>query len=324
MKEKGTQFERTMRLIQEAFKDSASTQILSNYKIPNESGNNREIDILIISKINDFEIYIAIECKDYSKKIPVEKIEAFQSKCDRIKQINKKIFISSNGFQSDAINSATYYGIELLTATELSRDYLENLLPIRQLKPEILPIINNSVLHFDSSEENLKEIQKIFNGEIYNETDGLITSINIILNEAIIKYRREIFGLALFEWMKMDNKNNEEITFPVNFGLQFSNSYILGLNNERITLLNGTFDVLVKFGFIYPQMISGRTLKDKNGVVKANSIKVKIKDNLESEMIVRDDEVSEFYVTENEQTRKLETLFIYDPKTDKITKPKNN
>ncbi|PJJ09827.1 restriction endonuclease [Flavobacterium sp. 1] len=322
MKEKGSQFERTIRLIQEAFKDSVTTQILSNYKIPNESGNNREIDILIISKVNDFEIYIAIECKDYSKKIPVEKIEAFQSKCDRIKQINKKIFISSNGFQSDAINSARYYGIELLTATELSRDYLENILPIRQLKPEILPIINNSILHFDSSEDNLKEIQKIFKGEIYNEIDNSVTNINIILNDAIIKYRREIFGLALFEWMKMDNKNNEEITFPVNFGLQFSNSYILGLNNEHITLLNGTFDVLVKFGFIYPQMISGRTLKDKNGIVKANTINVKIEDNLESEMIIRDDEVSEFYVTENKQTRKLETLFIYNPKTNKITKPK--
>lgn len=140
MKEKGLQFERTIRLIQEAFKDSESTQILTNYKISNESGNNREIDILIISKINDFEIYIAIECKDYKKKIPVEKIEAFQSKCDRIKQINKKIFISSNGFQSDAVNSASYYGIELLTANELSRDYLEKLLPIRQIKPEILPI----------------------------------------------------------------------------------------------------------------------------------------------------------------------------------------
>lgn len=322
MKEKGLQFERTIRLIQEAFKDSESTQILTNYKISNESGNNREIDILIISKINDFEIYIAIECKDYKKKIPVEKIEAFQSKCDRIKQINKKIFISSNGFQSDAVNSASYYGIELLTANELSRDYLEKLLPIRQIKPEILPIINNSVLHFDSSEDNLKEIQKIFNGEIYSDIDNSVTSMNIILYDAIIKYRREIFGLALFKWMKMSNKNNEEITFPVNFGLQFSNSYIVGLNNDRIILLNGTFDVLVKFRFIYPQMISGRSLKDKNGIVKANTVNVKIEDNLESEMIIRNNEVSEFYVTENKETRKLETLFVYDPKTDKITKPK--
>jgi hypothetical protein len=322
MKKKGAQFERTIRLIQEAFKDSKSTQILSNYKIPNESGNNREIDILIISKINDFEIHIAIECKDYSKKIPVEKIEAFQSKCDRIKQINKKIFVSSNGFQSDAINSANYYGIELLTASELSREYLENLLPIRQLKPEILRIVNNAVLNFDATEENLNELQKTFTGEIFNESDNSSTNINIVLDEAITKYRREIFALALFEWMKMENKNNEEITFPVKFGLQFSGSYIIGLNNERITLLSGTFDVLVKFGFIYPQMISGRTLKDKNGNIKANTINVKIKDNLESEMIIKDNEISEFYVTEDMQTRKLETLFTYNPKTDKITKPK--
>lgn len=210
----------------------------------------------------------------------------------------------------------------MLTASELSREYLENLLPIRQLKPEILRIVNNAVLNFDATEENLNEIQKTFTGEIFNESDNSSTNINIVLDEAITKYRREIFALALFEWMKMENKNNEEITFPVNFGLQFSGSYIIGLNNERITLLSGTFDVLVKFGFIYPQMVSGRTLKDKNGNVKANTINVKIKDNLESEMIIKDNEISEFYVTEDMQTRKLETLFTYNPKTDKITKPK--
>ena len=46
---------------------------------------------------------IAIECKDYEKPVPVKDIEAFNTKCDRIKSINKKIFVSKNGYQKDAI-----------------------------------------------------------------------------------------------------------------------------------------------------------------------------------------------------------------------------
>lgn len=322
MRNKGIQFEKTIRLIQEAYKDSENTQIYSNYKIPNESGNNREIDIFIVSKINDFEINIAIECKDYNKKIPVEKIEAFESKCNRIKQINKKIFISSNGFQSDAINSAKYYGIELLTAEELNISTLEKLIPIRQLKPEILPILNNATLSFDANEKTLTKIRKTFQGEIFNTDDNSVTNINNIISEAIGQYKREIFGLALFEWMKIDNKTNEEIIFPVSFNLRFYKYYIKGNKGEKIALLDGTFSVLMKFGFIYPQ-ITGRTLKDSTGNTKANSMDIQMADNLESHIIIKNNSQMDFFVTENKELKKLETLFTYNPKTDTIIKPNN-
>jgi hypothetical protein len=321
MGNKGTQLEKTVRLIQEAFKDSENTQIYSNYKIPNESGNNREIDIFIVSKVNDFEINIAIECKDYNKKVPVEKIEAFQSKCDRIKQINKKIFISSKGYQSDAINSAKYYGIELLTAEEINDSTFKNIIPIRQLKPEILPIINNAVLNFDATEETLVKIRETFQGEVFNKDDDSIANITKVILEAIEKYKREIFALALIEWMKIKHESDDEKTFPVNFGLTFHKYYIKGDNNEKITLLDGNFDVLVKFGFISPQL-TGRTLKDSQGITKANSVDIKMADNLESHMIIKNNNEVDFYVTENEEVKKLQTLFTYNPKTNKITKPK--
>jgi hypothetical protein len=322
MSNKGQQLEKTIRLIQETFKDSENTKIFSNYKIANESGNNREIDILIISKINEFEIYIAIECKDYNKKIPVEKIEAFQTKCDRIKRINKKIFVSSKGFQSDAINTANYYGIELLTAEELTSDTLKNLLPIKQLKPEILPIISNAVLTFDTDEKTLAEFQEGYEGEIYKYGVDKAEDLKNVVFESLRKYPKEIFSLALLQWMKSKDKNEKEMIFPVGFELNFVGYYLKVSNERKVRLLNGTFEVLVKFGFIYPQLISGRILKDSKGETKANTINIKVKENVETEMVIKPNEELDFYLTENQTTRKLETLFIYDPKTDKITKPK--
>ena len=225
MSNKGHQLEKTIRLIQETFKDSENTKIFSNYKIPNESENKREIDVLIVSKINDFEIYIAIECKDYSKKIPVEKIEAFQSKCDRIKKINKKIFVSSKGFQLDAINSAKYYGIELFTAEELTSDALLNLMPIKQIKPEILPIISNAVLTFDAEEKIIDEIKENYDGEIYREGNDFAENIKIVVFETVGKHPKEILGLALLQWMKTKEKNDKEMIFPVKFNLTFDGYY---------------------------------------------------------------------------------------------------
>ena len=89
MKNTGKQLERVVRLVEESYKDSANTQIFSNYKLPNKDGEEREIDLLIVSKINGFEICIAIECKDYNTRVSVDKIDSFQGKCSRLPQIHR-------------------------------------------------------------------------------------------------------------------------------------------------------------------------------------------------------------------------------------------
>ena len=136
--EKWKKFEKLVRLIQEALKNIPDTQIFSNYKIENTSGNKREIDILLKSSINNFELLIAIECKDYKTRIPVEKIEAFNSKCQRIKGISKKVFVSSKGYQLDAIEAAKDFEIELYNLDEINKKDVESWFPIRQLKANYL------------------------------------------------------------------------------------------------------------------------------------------------------------------------------------------
>jgi len=61
-----------------------------------------------------------IECKDWKIKVPVKEIEAFHTKCDRIGNIDRKVVVSSNGFQKDAYDAAKELNIVLYQLEELS------------------------------------------------------------------------------------------------------------------------------------------------------------------------------------------------------------
>lgn len=313
----GKQFEKTIALIQETFKDSEYTEIFRNYSIPNSSGRNREIDVLIASKINGFEMNIAIECKDYKGKIPVEKLEAFHGKCERIKSINKKIFISSNGFQTDAINAANTFGIELMTAEFLTRDYLLQLLPVRQIQPIFTYKFNSLVLTFDADEETLKKVHKDCPNTIYSLDDGNTKSLKQILAEVVNDNRVEIFNAALLKWMTIKDYKSED--FPVNFTLTFTNSYFKTFEGLNIDLLELNCNTMINFQFVTPENISGRTLKDNKGNIKASAINIKMSDEVHSDIIMKDDEVH-FYSTDGKETTKLQTLLTYDSKTGKFKK----
>lgn len=127
---KGKLFEIVIHVIQEALKNSSSTIVRANHELIDNAALKREFDIIIESVINNFLITIAIECKDYKSKVSVEKIEAFESKCNAIPQINKKIFVSRVGFQSGAIAKAKLYGIELLLLEKITEEEVFNWLQI--------------------------------------------------------------------------------------------------------------------------------------------------------------------------------------------------
>lgn len=93
---------------------------MSNHILIDNAGLKREFDILIETVVNHFKINIAVECKDYKNRVSVEKIEAFEAKCNAIPQINKKIFVSRVGFQRGAIAKSKLYGIELLLLEKIS------------------------------------------------------------------------------------------------------------------------------------------------------------------------------------------------------------
>jgi hypothetical protein len=285
MNNNGKSLERVIKLIQETLKDSPNTKVYNNYKIENSSGRKREIDILIVSSVNDFEIKIAIECKDYSKKVPVKEIEAFQTKCDRIKGINTKVFVSTLGYQKDAINTAEYYGIILHTANELTESEIKQWLPIKQLRLEILSVFNSPTMFFDTTDDELIEIVKYYDGIVYRENTDDPIHISTILSESVHNNKRIISNLALLEWMKLDDLKQLE-PFPVKFNLSFNDYFIKTKKGEKIKLFNLESSVFVKYHQESANIISSRNLKDSKNNNIATSITVDIGQNLKSDIII--------------------------------------
>lgn len=133
-KNDGKTLERIVRLLQEFKKTDSATKIFSNHKIKNRNGVEREFDIFIMTNVMGYNVSIAIECKDHkNRKITMNEVEAFDKKCDGFNYINKKIFISKEGFQSGAIIEAKSLGIELYEIDTLNENEIYNLLKVENV-----------------------------------------------------------------------------------------------------------------------------------------------------------------------------------------------
>lgn len=323
MRNDGKPLEKTIQLIEETFKDSLHTQVFRNYKIKSKTGDEREIDVLVKSIISNYEIFIAIECKDYKSKVSVEKIDAFNSKCNVISCINRKIFISKNGFQKGAINHAKEYGIELMTAEELDTQNLNLLPPIHNLVSNILPQYGNRIITLDENFIHLFENENIsFTGIIINTISDEKINIDNLFSNNLREYQSQIQNLALIQWMHLDNeeKNKNEKTIIVKLELLFEHFAVENSKGERIPIIKGSCDAEIVFKKIHPTKISSRLIKFSDDTVKAQSVNIKLDDKTESEIIIKPNEEFDFYVSDNKSFIRLDKLGVYNPKTRQYTK----
>jgi len=65
------------------------------------SGELRQIDITVKQKVGQYDILIAIDCKDYKTSVDVGEVEAFKSKVKDI-HANKGVMVAANGFTGTA------------------------------------------------------------------------------------------------------------------------------------------------------------------------------------------------------------------------------
>jgi len=86
----------------------------------NEIIQGRQFDVAIRFKVGFYEYLTLIECKDYSKPVSVEKVEAFVTKV-RHQKANKAIMVSAHGFQSGAKEVASREGIELYSLRQINK-----------------------------------------------------------------------------------------------------------------------------------------------------------------------------------------------------------
>jgi hypothetical protein len=322
MEKKGKSFEKTIRLIQETLIDSPNTSIFSNKKLASKTGRKREIDVLLVTTINELEINIAIECKDYSKPVGAKEIEAFSSKCEILDTpINKKVFISSIGYQAGAIDSAQLLNVELLNTEQITDEVIMNWMPIMQLGIQFLPPFENIVLYLDSEDEEfVKKTQQSFDSIIRFETEPTEIHIGTLLADYVNSQKQFFWKRGLLEWMKLsDSKRYEPIELPFQLGIQ--ESYLLDKNMERVNLKGLSTTIKVRFKQTPAIIKDAKTLLDSKGMPKANAVQIDMGHNLTSDIIVGGNSKTGIFHTDKEgQIKKLQHLFTFNPKTGEMTK----
>ncbi|MFA6128821.1 MAG: restriction endonuclease [Bacteroidales bacterium] len=316
----GENIEKLVRMIQETLIDSPNTTIHSNYKIKNKNLRNREIDILIQCRVNDFVIKIAVECKDYKNPISVEKIEAFHGKCQRIKGINKKVFVSSSGYQADAINAAEDFDITLYELKTVSPETIKCWFDFKKLNYKTVLCPSRVILYGDMEDVKINlpynENQKIHVPE--DQEPQLL--INFIWN-LVIKEDKSIWACLLYDFLKRKPNIPIEKKLTIPFEIEAPRAYFLGINGKKYYVHKINSAVEAWFEEEDPDIIDSRIFQTTDGNEKAHTITLGLPQNARADLVVSADKKLSFYQSDQEgRTVKLEKIWAYDAKTDKISK----
>jgi hypothetical protein len=101
----------------------------------NDNINGRQFDVTLRFKVGLHDYLTVIECKDYTGKVPVEKVDAFVTKTRDV-NASKAVFVSSSGYQSGCFDVAARHGVRLLTLDEKID------VNIDKIAVEIVPALN--------------------------------------------------------------------------------------------------------------------------------------------------------------------------------------
>ncbi len=82
----------------------------------NDTINGRQFDVTIRFRKGLYDHLTVVECKDYGRPVPVEKVEAFVTKSEDA-NANVAVLASTSGFQSGARDAASRHNITLLHVT---------------------------------------------------------------------------------------------------------------------------------------------------------------------------------------------------------------
>lgn len=152
----GKALEQLVGIIQEHRKENPDVKVIRNAKLINRSGNIREIDVLVQGKWNGEDMSIAFECKDYTRKITEQTIDAFATKIRELPQVNKGIIVTTTGYTKGAQKEAKSHNIGLYLIDDIPLDeiiYSSIFYGVRVLAE---PLFNDLKAHFIADEPNIE------------------------------------------------------------------------------------------------------------------------------------------------------------------------
>lgn len=118
---KWKKFEEFVAELQRSF--SSNAEIKPNEKVMGASGVLRQIDVSIRKKVGQFNLFIAMECKDWKVPVDIKGVEEFIGLVEDVKA-NKGAMVCNSGFTKAAKNRARQKGIDLFSAVDAeSKDW---------------------------------------------------------------------------------------------------------------------------------------------------------------------------------------------------------
>lgn len=157
-----------------------------------EKIDGRQFDVTIRFKSGLYEYLTVIECKEYKRTVPAEKVEALVTKAGDV-HADKAIMVSSSGYQKGALVVARKHGVKLFT--------LKNLAAIKDsdLTGDFKEALNSYAFTFHAARE-----RGVY---IIPEEPGVLRSlmrdiriegpgVNTYPEEVVWKFRRQLERLA--------------------------------------------------------------------------------------------------------------------------------
>ena len=86
-------------------------------RILGKSGVNRQIDVSVRYHLGEFEIFVAVDCKDWQKPVDIGDVGAFADLVEDVRA-NKGAMVCNAGFTSGAKLRAVEKGIDLFKAVD--------------------------------------------------------------------------------------------------------------------------------------------------------------------------------------------------------------
>ncbi|MBI4296494.1 MAG: restriction endonuclease, partial [Chloroflexi bacterium] len=108
---KWRRFEQVAAEIQHALAPNAEVT-LNDHILGKDSGVGRQIDITVRQKIGQYEILVAIDCKDYKTPVDIKDVDSFAGMIRDI-QAHKGAMIAANGFTNGAKQVGIRLGLDL-------------------------------------------------------------------------------------------------------------------------------------------------------------------------------------------------------------------
>jgi hypothetical protein len=270
MDKSGKTFEILVSIIENTLKKNPDTKVTHNVELTDNTGNKRQVDVLIEYKADDrFKLKTIIECKDWTSKVKIGTIGEF---VDKLKSVgaDRGIFVSRSGFQSGAFDKAKHEGVLLYTFDEIDKEIVNSWFKEFILKKRVQGFeLKNYYYTIPQAQldvyQNSPKKMTVYSNKLSNGV-----KLSDISQALCQKYLRQLCEPIYQDLLKGRTEILNQKT-PITFVYHFADDFHFKVNDISIQIVSMILELDV---WVYDEEVKGvvRSQYREDDEVKAESI----------------------------------------------------